>query len=199
MQAKDKYLEKISILILTLILSLCLTHNLHAKNIFEKVFNYNNSLKNSSANFVQINTNYIQEGIIFFGNERIKINYNKPQNITIILSEKKGVYINHKLKETEFFFTKKSYLKNFFDIFHKKNHIENMELKHSSNQIEISEKTIIDNTTFNIKLIYENDPIKLRRLEIVDRNETTQIGFFNHSIEKTFDKSFFTMVDPYLN
>ena len=67
MQAKDKFLEKINLLIL--ILSLCFSHNLNAENIYEKIFNYNNSLKNSSANFIQTNNNYIQEGIIFFGDE----------------------------------------------------------------------------------------------------------------------------------
>ena len=140
MQVKDKFLGKTNLLIL--IISLCFSQNIYSENIYKKISIYNSALKNSVANFIQTNDNYVQEGIIFFGNERIKINYNKPQNITIILSEKKGVYINHKLKETEFFFTKKSYLKNFFDIFHKKNHIENMELKHSSNQIEIGRSVV---------------------------------------------------------
>ena len=38
--------------------------------------------------------------------ERIKIDYNNPEKLTIILSDKKGVYINHKLQESEFFLTK---------------------------------------------------------------------------------------------
>ena len=42
--------------------------------------------------------------------------YEKPQKITIILSEKKGIYINHELEESHFFATKNSYIKIFFDV-----------------------------------------------------------------------------------
>ena len=196
MQVKDKFLEKINILIL--ILSVSFSQNLHA-DVYKKIFNYNESLKNSSANFIQTNSDYIQEGIIFFGNDRIKITYNMPQNLTIILSPKKGIYINHELEESEFFLTKKSYIKIFFDIFHKEDHIKKMTLNHSKDQIEISENTQLENTLFDIRLIYENDPIKLRRLEIINDDDKIQMGFFNHSIESVFDKNFFSMVDPYLN
>jgi outer membrane lipoprotein-sorting protein len=197
MQAKDKFLEKINILIF--IISLCFPRYLYAENIYEKIFNYNDSLKNSSAHFIQTNTNYLQEGLIFFGDKRIKINYDKPQKLTIILSEKKGVYINHDLKESEFFFTKKSYIKIFFDIFNKKNYLKKMTIDSYDDQIKISEKIKLDNSMFDISLIYENDPIKLRRLEIISDDENIQMGFFDHNMEDVFGKNFFSMVDPYLN
>ena len=197
MQAKDKFLEKISFLIL--IFSLCLSQNLYAKNIYEEVFSYNDSLKNSSLNFIQTTPQYLQEGKIFFGDNRIKIDYNIPQKLTIILSEKKGMYINHELRESEFFLTKKTYIKIFFNIFHNRNYLENMTLKITNDQIVIGEEIILDNSIINIKLVYENDPIKLRRLEISGDDEKIQMGFFNHVIESVFDKSFFSMIDPYLN
>ena len=197
MLVKDKFLEKINLLIF--ILSLSFSQNLYSENIYEKIFNYNEGLRNSSANFIQTNPNYLQEGKIFFGDKRIKINYNNPEKLTIILSEKKGVYINHELKESEFFLTKKSYIKVFFDVFHKKNHIQNMAINQSTNQIKISEEVELNDNFFSIKVIYENDPIKLRRLEIIGNNEKIQMGFFDHSKENTFDKKFFSMIDPYLN
>ena len=197
MQAKDKFLEKISLLFF--ILGLCFSHNLYAENIYEKVFNYNDSLKNSSANFIQTNTNYIQEGVIFFGNKRIKINYNSPQKLTIILSEKKGIYINHELKESNFFATKNSYIRFFFNVFHKKKYLEELTFVESDQKIEIIEKIKLDNILYNIKLVYENRPISLRRLEIIENNEKTQMGFFNHNLKQGFEKGFFSMIDPYLN
>ena len=197
MQAKDKFLEKIKLLVFIFIL--CFSHKINAENTYEKIFDYNNSLKNSSANFIQTDINQLQEGKIYFGDQRIKINYNKPQKLTIILSEKKGIYTNHELKESEFFSTKKSYIKIFFDIFHKKKHIQNMAINQSTNQIKISEEVELNDNFFSIKVIYENDPIKLRRLEIIGNNEKIQIGFFDHSKENTFDKKFFSMIDPYLN
>ena len=109
------------------------------------------------------------------------------------------MYVNHNLKQSEFFVTKNSYIKFFFDFFHNKNQIKNMVVKQSSGQIEIKEKVTLENTFFNIKVIYENEPIKLRRLEIVGNDEKIQMGFFEHNKEDVFDKNFFTMIDPYLN
>ena len=197
MQVKDKYLEKTNLLIL--ILSLFFSQNLHAENIYEKVFKYNNALKNSVANFIQTNDNYIQEGVIFFGNERIKINYSKPQKISIILSDKKGIYINHELKEYQFFATKNSYIKFFFDVLYNRKYLESLVFKESDHKIEISENIKLDKILYKIKLVYENEPIYLRRLEITDDNEKTQIGFFNHNLKQNFEKKFFSMIDPYLN
>ena len=197
MQAKDKFLEKINLLLF--VFCLCFSHNIYAENIYEKVFNYNDKLKNSSASFIQTNSNDIQEGVIFFGHKRIKIIYTNPQKITIILSGKKGIYINHELKESQFFLTKNSYIKFLYDVFHKKKYLENLAVIESYNEIEISEKIKLDDTFFYIKLVYENVPINLRRLEIINNDEKIQMGFFNHILEQDFENKFFSMVDPYLN
>jgi len=194
MLAKDMFFEKIKLISLVL----CFSQNLYAGSLYEKIFNYNEALKNSSANFIQTSGNHTQEGVVFFGEERIKINYTNPEKITIILSEKKGVYINHELEESEFFITKKSYIKIFFDIFHKKNRLKDMVIKETANQIKISEKTHLDNTLLTVSLVYENNPIKLRRLEIINDDEKTQMGFFDHNKKNIFDKKFFSMIDPYL-
>ena len=197
MQAKDKFLEKINLLIF--FISLFFSHTLCAEDINEKVFNYNDKLKNSSVDFIQTNINDIQEGIIFFGDKRIKINYKNPSKITIILSEKKGIYINHDLKESQFFTTKDSYIKFLFYIFYNKEYLKDITITESDHQIEINEKITLDNILYNIKLIYENEPIKLRRLNIRNKEEETQMGFFNHNLEKNFENKFFSMIDPYLN
>ena len=194
MRVKDKFFEKTKLIILILFFS----QHLNAESFYDKIFNYNNGLKNSSANFIQTNINHIQEGVIFFGDERIKINYNSPEKLTIILSDKKGVYINHELQESEFFVTKKSYIKNFFDIIHNKNHLKKISIEEAFDQIVISEEVDLDSTFYTIRLVYENDPIKLRRLEIISSEEKIQMGFFNHNKKSVFDKSFFSMIDPYL-
>ena len=108
------------------------------------------------------------------------------------------MYINHSIKESEFFGTKNSYIKFFFDVFHNKKYLESLTVTESDHQIEISEKIKLNNILYKIKLIYENEPINLRRLEILDNNEKTQMGFFNHRSKQIFEKNFFSMVDPYL-
>ena len=125
--------------------------------------------------------------------------YKKPQQLTIILSEKKGVYINHDLEESQFFATKNSYIKFLFDVFHKQKYLENLNVKLSNQKIEISEKIQLDEILYNIRLVYEDRPINLRRLEIINNNEKTQMGFYNHILEQDFESQFFSMIDPYLN
>ena len=50
-----------------------------------------------------------------------------------------------------------------------------------------------------VGVLYENEPIYLRRVEITNNDEITQMGFFNHSQKQSFEKNFFSMIDPYLN
>ena len=197
MRAKDKFLEKIKLL--TVFLILCFSHNLNADDIYNKIFNYNDNLKNTSAKFIQTNTNDLQEGKIYFGDKRIKIDYNNPQRLTLILSEKKGIYTNHELQESQFFFTNKSYVKIFFNIIHKQEHLQNTVIKELKNQIEVSKQIQFNDISYNVILVYENDPLKLRRLEILGDNEKIQMGFFDHNIEEVYDKKIFSMIDPYLN
>ena len=117
MLEKDKFLKKTNKIIICIIVFF--SHCLAAQNIQTNLINYNNSLKNTSSLFIQSNGKSIEQGVIYFGIERIKIDYTDPKNLTIILSEKKGVYINHELKESEYFNTNKSYVKFFFNIFNK--------------------------------------------------------------------------------
>ena len=76
MLEKDKFLEKTSYLIfLTLIF---FSQALIAETTKSKILNYNASLINSSALFIQNDGIEIQEGKIYFGHDRIKINYKYP-------------------------------------------------------------------------------------------------------------------------
>ena len=53
----------------------------------------------------------------------------------------------------------------------KKHHLKNMFIKVMDDQIVIGEETYLDDTLYNIRLVYENDPIKLRLLEIISNDE----------------------------
>jgi len=197
MLEKDKCLKKINLLVIFLII--CFSKNLVAENISAKLINYNKNLKNSSALFIQTNGESVEEGVIYFGDERIKIDYIKPTKLTLILSEKKGVYINHELKESQYFNTNKSYVRVFFKIFNKNKFSDKSNITVSENTIQISESVDLDNNFYNIKIMYENDPIKLRKIKVLNGGEMLDLGFFNFNIEKKFRKNFFSMVDPYLH
>ena len=103
------------------------------------------------------------------------------------------------LKSLSFLQQKIVTLSFFFNVFHKKKYLENLSIRVSDQKIEISEKIQLDEILYNIKLVYEDRPINLRRLEIIDNNEKTQMGFYNHILEQNFESQFFSMIDPYLN
>ena len=197
MLVKDKFLGKINFLIF--FISLCFAYKLYAENINQVIIEYNEGLKNTSAHFIQTNQNSVQEGLIYFGNKRIKINYQNPKSLTIILSENKGMLTNHELRETQFFATKKSYVKFFFDILHNKEYAEKIIIKKSKGEVIVSEEIVLDDIIYKINIVYENEPLKLRRLEIISDGEIMQMGFFNHRLEEKFNKKKFSMIDPYLN
>tara|TARA_B100000029_G_C17562894_1_gene954040 strand:+ start:299 stop:892 length:594 start_codon:yes stop_codon:yes gene_type:complete len=196
MLEKDKFLKKINYLVVFLII--CLSKNLFAENIISKLKNYNIKLNNSSAHFIQTNGKTIEEGLIYFGNKRIRIDYNKPVKLTLVMSESKGMYTNHELKESQFFNTNKSYVKFFFKIFDKKNDLNSVNIDSKADKIIISENLTLNNANYKIKIIYENNPVTLRRIRIESDGESLSIGFFNHNLEKSFEKKFFSMIDPYL-
>jgi hypothetical protein len=195
MLEKDKFLEKINYLIILVVI--LFSQNLIAKTIISEILKYNNDLKNSSALFIQNDGESMEEGVIYFGIDRIKINYLKPKKLSLILSEKKGMYTNHELKESQYFNTNKSYIKVFFKILKGDTFPEKLEI--SQNFIQLNDSFILNDDTYKINIIYENNPIKLRKIVVLENDQRLEIGFFNHNNLETFDKKFFSMINPYLN
>ena len=79
MLERGKFLEKTSFIIIFVFV--LWSKFLLADSIKFQILNYNNSLKNSSALFIQNDGESLEEGEIYFGNDRIKINYIKPNEI----------------------------------------------------------------------------------------------------------------------
>ena len=167
MLEKDKFLEKTSYLIF--LFFIFFSQALFAETIMSKIINYNTSLINSSALFIQNDGLEIQEGEIYFGSDRIKIDYRYPQILTLILSEKKGVYINHTIKESQYFNTNKSFVKFFFKLLKGNKFIEKPKIE--ENFIKINDSFILDDIDYQITILYENKPIKIRKIIIKEDNQ----------------------------
>ena len=195
MLEKDKFLEKTSFLFF--LIFIFFSKVLVAETTISKILNYNASLINSSALFIQNDGIEIQEGEIYFGSDRIKIDYKYPQEVTLILSERKGVYINHKIKESEYFNTNKSFIKFFFKLLKDNKFQEKPKVEY--NYIKIYDNFVLDDVYYQITILYENNPVKIRKIIILEDNQNIEISFFNHNNLGFFDKKFFSMVDPYLN
>ena len=195
MLEKDKFLEKTSYLIFLFLFFF--SQILVAETTISKILNYNSNLINSSALFIQSDGIEIQEGEIYFGSNRIKIDYKYPQNLTLILSEKKGVYINHSLRDSQYFNTNKSFVKFFFKLLKGSEFAEQPKVE--GGFIKINDSFILDNVFYQITILYENKPIKIRKIIILEDNQNLEISFSDHNSLEFFDKKFFSMIDPYLN
>jgi hypothetical protein len=198
MLEKDKCLEKINYLIyLIYLIFIFFSQTLVAETTISKIINYNATLINSSAQFIQNDGIEIQEGEIYFGSDRIKINYKHPQHLTLILSERKGVYINHNLKESQYFNTSKSFINIFFKLLKNNEFAESPKIEEGF--IKVNDSFFLDDRNYQITIIYEHRPIKIRKIVILEDNQNLEISFFNHNSLELFDKKFFSMIDPYLN
>ena len=64
------------------------------QEIKEKINTYFLNFSSLSASFFQFDSNNTQEGNIFINDERIRIEYNKPEDILIIFSKIKNSKTN---------------------------------------------------------------------------------------------------------
>tara|TARA_B100000579_G_scaffold432509_1_gene449475 strand:- start:1268 stop:1867 length:600 start_codon:yes stop_codon:yes gene_type:complete len=197
MLVKDKYLEKIKSYIIFLVCILFVT-NIYAQNITNELNRYNYELKNSSMSFIQSDGITLEEGKIYIGEERIRVDYFIPNKITIVLSKNKGMYLNHDLEEAQYFKTGKTFVKFFFEIFSEEIFFKNVEFVEIQNTINVFKKVILDEKTYSIKIIYENNPIKIRKIYIDGDDAGFEIGFYEFSKGEFYNKDFYSLVNPYL-
>ncbi len=197
MLVKDKCLEKIKSYIIFLVCILFVT-NIYAQNITNELNRYNYELKNSSMSFIQSDGITLEEGKIYIGEERIKVDYFIPNKITIVLSKNKGMYLNHDLEEAQYFKTGKTFVKFFFEIFSEEIFFKNVEFMEIQNTINVFKKVILDEKTYSIKIIYENNPIKIRKIYIDGDGADFEIGFYEFSKGEFYNKDFYSLVNPYL-
>ena len=170
-----------------------------ADNTKTRLLDYNKSLDNSSALFIQSDGENMQEGIIYIGSKRIKVEYINPQKITIVISKNRGMYVNYELMETEYFNTNKSLVKIFYKIFMGDNFFKNSSLEVLSSNILIKDSFEIDDNFYKIEIIYENNPLKIRKVKVKENNQTLEIGFYNHNKSEKISKDFFSLINPFLN
>ena len=198
MQVKDTFLKKISCTFLICIF--LISKSSFAKDtIIEKVIEYNESLNNSSVLFIQSDGGLIKEGVIYIGFERIKVNYDSPRKITIVLSKKKGMYVDHELRETQFFNTKKNFVRIFYELMLGGDFYKESNTKTLNDIIKINNTFDVNETLYKTEIIYENNPIKLRKIIIYENEVGLELGFFGHNNLEVFEKKKLLLIDPYLN
>ena len=197
MLEKDTYSKKIKFKNLFFFLFIFLYFNTgFGEEVKKNIINHINSLNNFSAKFIQSNDLGIEEGVIFIGKNRIKVEYKFPSKVTIIMDERKSMYFNKDLQEVEYFNTKKSEANIFFQILKNKNFLDNADIKDGKKNIVVKKKYKFDEIIYIAELIFEQNPYLLRKIKVSFNETYYTISFFNHSFNQDFRKNFFSLVDP---
>ena len=190
-----KYLSYFYI-ILFLILSYKAESNTDTKI---KILDYLNSMQNFSASFIQNDNETLSEGVVYIGKKRVRAEYLFPSKILIVLDEDKAMYYNYELEEDEFFNPKNTNAWFFYDIFRNPNFFENSKITLKNEEVLLKKKGVDDEgTKYLINIYFENNPVILRKIEVVINDEFIQMSIFNHDYNMDFDKNFFKLINPKL-
>ena len=199
-QAKGRYLKnQINFKVLGfLFLVILFSKSLVGEELNSKIITYLQGLNSFSSNFIQSDGTYLEQGYIYIKDDKIRLDYTNPDR-TLKISKEKGVYINHELREEEFFSTKKNIVKIFYDIFLKNSFFSSLSPKENNKEI-VFEKTIQSETDkVHLKIFFENNPLLLRKIISETDNNLTLISFYNHNYNKVFEENFFSFVPIYLD
>ena len=152
-----------------------------------------------SSDFLQYENNQISEGKLYLKDKRIKIQYESPTKIQIIMSKNKAMYFNQDLEEVEYFNPKKSVASFFFNIFNDENFFNNAIYQVEENFIKIEKQINTKDGFVNLIIIFEDSPIVMKKI-IIDQNEVSiEFNILNLNFNPELDKKFFSMVNPLSN
>lgn len=197
MQVRDRFLKKIKLF--TIVILIFVSNNLLAKDTELKLLDYNKNLKNNKVSFIQTDGKTIEEGEMYIGFNRVKIDYKKPNKVSIVLSSNKSMYVNHELREVQYFNTNKSFIKVFFKTLIGDGFYKNSKLEIFKDSIVVKNNFSVDDISYKTELIYENNPIKLRKIKVLEEGNLFEIGFYNFNNTEVISKKFFSLINPYLD
>ena len=166
-----------------------------------KISNYFFKINNFTSNFIQSDSDGIQEGNIYLSNKvkRIKIHYNEPSNIIFVLKNNKAMYFNVDLEEVEYFNTKNSIADIFFRVFYDKEFFYNSTIIENKNTIEIKKIIIANDEEKEILIFFEKNPLIIKQIKIKENEGYRVMTFINPNFNISFKKNFFSIANPLLN
>ena len=128
----------------------------------------------------------------------MRIDYIKPDR-TLKISEKKGVYINHELREEEFFSTKDNIVRVFYDIFLNDNFFISTEFEKEKGEIIFRKQVNSGSEIIKLKVYFEINPLVLRKITAETESDIISISFNEHKYNNVFEKDFFSFLPIYLD
>ena len=205
MQGKEMYLKRISKKTFYFFLFVFFLTNSTAKgnqdSLTSEIANYFFKINNFTSNFIQSDSDGVQEGSIYLSNKvkRIKIHYTDPSNIVFILKDNKAMYFNVDLEEVEYFNTKNSIADIFFKVFYDEKFFYNSTIIDKKNTIEIKKTIIANEEEKEILIFFEKNQLIIKQIKIKENEGYRVMTFINPNFNISFKKNFFSIANPLLN
>ena len=201
MLVKDKFLKKdkliffLKIILLTFLTKILFANTTDKKDI---LINYVQNIKNFSANFIQSDGQSIEEGIIYIGKDRIRVDYFNPSKITIVMDQDKAMYVNYDLGEVQYFNPQDSAAGVFINIFKNNFFLDGASIDIKNKNILLKKEGEIDNDKFTLLILFEKNPNILRKIKLEYNDIYNSLMLSNHNFNAVFDKKFFTLANPFI-
>jgi hypothetical protein len=173
--------------------SIALTDTGHIK---ADILKYIDSIEEFSAKFIQTNGLTIEEGKLFLKNKRIKIQYEIPSKIDIIIAKNKAMYFNRDLQEVEYFNPKNSIANHFYMIFFNKTFFDNAKFQEKNGYVYIEKETSLNNELIKVEIFIEQKPINIRKLQVTNSETTLTFSIMDTDLNPNIDNKFFSMINP---
>jgi len=205
-QVKEVFLKKQNSILLFIIfffllnffsLSVCGEEN---KNTYkEKIINYFDNFSEFSSTFIQYDNNAFQEGQLFLKRNRLRVQYNNPTKIVLVVKENNAMYYNVDLEEVEYFNPKKTISKIFFDLFYEQEFLINSNIEISEGSISLEKKVIINDENNIIKIYFEKSPLRLRKIIVSNPEGSMTFTINNPNYNPNLNDDLFSLANPLLS
>ena len=191
------YSKKYNVLLCFFILTFFLTKNvISSEKNHLKISNYLYEIKNFTVSFIQDDGGSLSEGKIFIGENRLRVEYQTPSKILIILDKDKAMYYNFELDEDEFFDPQNTSAWFFFDIFKNRDFLNDAILQSKNKNILIQKKGELNGDIYNLEIDFENNPLVLRKIRLDTADTYLKLSFFDHVYNQEFSDDFFKLINP---
>ena len=169
------------------------------ENYKKRVSDYLLDHKEFSSSFLQVQKDSISEGNLFIKNNRLRVEYFSPSNILFIMSPKKAMYFNKDLQEVEYFNPNKTTAKIFLDLFYNSEFIQNSKIIEGQQFFYLSKEIIIGKTINKVDVYFEDSPLKLRKIEVLNDSEKMIFTIINPNHNPELKNDMFSMAHPLLS
>jgi len=151
-----------------------------------------------SSDFIQINENEIQEGRFYLKKNRLRIEYLTPSKIVFVIKKNKAMYFNVDLSEVQYFNPKKTVAEFFFNLFYKKNFLDDAEITLDKNFFSLKKNITIQDEDNLIQVFFEKSPLKLRKVELINSQGSVSFGITNINYNPNLNDKLFSLANPLL-